>query len=246
MKITAFNGSPKGKAGNTNVMVTAFLNGAEIAGAEVENIFLANKEINHCRACGYCIASNGKCIINDDMKDLITKYVESDIVVFATPLHIDNVSGMMKVFMDRTLCIGNPLYEKDENGEYRGGKSKFFKNGIPPKIVVISSAGYPQRSNFQVVSLLMKRVARNFQMELIAEIYASQGVVFTAGVKELEPIINDYKKLLNKAGQEIVANLRLSEETQKLLEKSFVPEDMYVQKMNQYAEMILARSENRS
>lgn len=180
------------------------------------------------------------------MKDLITKYVESDIIVFATPLHIDNVSGMMKVFMDRTLCIGNPLYEKDENGEYRGGKSKFFKNGMPPKIVVISSAGYPQRSNFQVVSLLMKRFARNFQMELIAEIYASQGVVLTAGVKELEPIINDYNKLLNKAGQEIVTSLRLSEETQKLLEKSFVPEDMYVQKMNQYAEMILARSENQS
>ncbi len=242
MKITAFNGSPKGEAGNTNVMVTAFLKGAEAAGAEVENIFLANKEINHCKACGYCMTSGGKCAIEDDMGDLITKYVESDIVVFATPLYIDNVSGMLKVFMDRTLCIGNPGYEKDENGEYRGGKSKRFKNGISPKIVVISNGGYPQRSNFQVVSLLMKRVARNFHMEVIAEIYATEGHLLKAGVKELEPIINGYKQLLHKAGQEIVINMKLSEETQKLLENNFIPVEIYVQEMNKYFQIVLERS----
>lgn len=242
MKVTAFNGSPKGEVGNTNVMVAAFLNGAENAGADIENIFLANKEINHCKACGSCIVSNGQCVIKDDMEDLITKYVESDIVVLATPLHIDNISGMLKVFMDRTLCIGNPLYEKDEHGEYRGGKSKFFKNGTPPKIVVISSAGYPQRSNFQVVSLLMKRVARNFHMEVIAEIYAAEGALLTAQIKELEPIINEYKKILNKAGQEVVTNFKISEETQKLLEKSFIPEELYVQKTNELFETVLTGS----
>ena len=153
---------------------------------------------------------------------------------------------MLKVFMDRTLCIGNPLSEKDEHGEYRGGKPKFFKNGTPPKIVVISSGGYPQRSNFQVVSLLMKRVARNFHMELIAEIYATEGALLTAQIKELEPIINEYKEILHKAGQEIVTNLKISEETQKLLEKSFVPEDVYVQKTNELFQTVMTRSENQS
>ena len=192
------------------------------------------------------ISGQGNCIIKDDMGILVQKFVQPDIVVYATPLFIDNISGMLKVFMDRLLCIGNPGLEKDEQGEYRHHKSKRFKNGIPPKIVVISNCAYPEMSNFQVVSLLMKRVARNFHMELIAEIYATEGALLTAQIKELEPIINEYKEILRKAGQEIVTNFKISEEIQKLLEKSFVPEDVYVQKTNELFQTVLTRSENRS
>lgn len=39
MKFTAFNGSPAGRGSNTNVIVQAFLRGAERGGVETENIF---------------------------------------------------------------------------------------------------------------------------------------------------------------------------------------------------------------
>ncbi len=242
MKITAFNGSPRGASGNTNVMVAAFLKGAEAAGADVENIFLANKEINHCKACYYCATSGGDCSIKDDLGDIMSKFLDSDIVVFATPLYVFNVSGILKAFMDRMICISNPGYEKDEDGEYQGRKSKHLKKEIPPKFVVIASGTRPDRSNFEVLSLLMKRVAKGFITELAAEIYATEGELLTAGVKELEPIINGYKELLHKAGQEIVMNMRLSGETQKLLEKNFIPAEIYVQRFNERIDMILASS----
>ncbi len=245
MKITAFNGSPRRKSGNTNVMVTAFLEGAEAAGAEVENIFLADKEINHCKACYHCLSSGGKCSIDDDMGDLMSKFVASDIVVLATPLYVFNVSGMMKVFMDRSICIGSPGYEKGEDGEYQSRPSKHFKNGIPPKFIVIASATRPDRSNFQALSLLMKKAAKGWLTDLAAEIYATEGELLTAGVKELEPIINGYKELLHKAGREIVKDMKFSDETQKLLEQNFIPADIYVQRFNAKIDMFLAGSQNK-
>jgi len=45
MKIVAFNGSPRGSAGNTHIMVENFLAGAEKAGAETENILLVEKNM---------------------------------------------------------------------------------------------------------------------------------------------------------------------------------------------------------
>lgn len=246
MKITVFNGSPKGEAGNTNLMVTAFLAGAKEAGAETENIFLAGREINHCRACFVCIMSGvGRCAIPDDMAELITRFLDSDIVVLATPVYIENISGMLKVFMDRLFSIGNPRYEEepDEQGEYIYGKSRLYKNGTPPKIVVISNGGYPQKSAFQVISLLMKNFTRHFGMDLLAEIYKPQAGVFAMlqfGAKQYEPLVNDYKNLLHKAGREIVTDMKLSAETQSLLEKDFMPAESCVQLVNAMADMIPA------
>ncbi|TEB04831.1 hypothetical protein Psch_03593 [Pelotomaculum schinkii] len=65
-----------------------------------------------------------------------------------------------------------------------------------------ANAARPDRSNFQALSLLMKRVAKGCLTELVAEIYATEGELLTAGSKKLEPIINGYKELLHKAGRE--------------------------------------------
>jgi multimeric flavodoxin WrbA len=55
MKITAYNGSPDGRKSVTNKMVQEILAGAIEAGAETQNYILSEKNINHCKACSYCL-----------------------------------------------------------------------------------------------------------------------------------------------------------------------------------------------
>jgi len=225
MKITVFNGSPKAERGNTHVIVEAFLQGAREAGAEVENIFLARKDIKHCRGCYACwVKTPGKCIHKDDMEALLPKVTSSDIIVFATPVYVDNVTGTMKNFMDRLIPLGDPHFEKDEHGECCHVE-RYKKT---PKFVIISNCGFPEQSHFQVLHLLFKRVARNFHTEVIAEIYRGGGPMLTSSSPKLKPLIEKYKHVVKGAGKEAVGQLKLSEDTRAQLEQPLIPIDNYI------------------
>ena len=129
------------------------MNGAEEAGAETENIILAEKNIRYCKGKFECwLKTPGKCTLHDDMDDLLAKFMTSDIVVFACPVYFDNVPALMKKFIDRLSPILLPHFEEDKNGEYRHAK-RYEKY---PKIAVISNAGLPGQTNFEVESLFSK------------------------------------------------------------------------------------------
>lgn len=230
MKITVFNGSPRVEKGNTHVMVAEFLNGAREAGAEVENIFLAKKQIKHCLGCFKCWTTTpGQCVIKDDMPELLTKFISSDIVVFATPLYVDNVTGIMKNFMDRLIPLGDPHFDKDEGGECRHRK----RSDKTPGIVVISNCGFPEQSHFQVLKLLFSRIARNMGTRVVAEIYRGGGEILRDPPLILSPLVYKYKRLLRKAGREVVENMKLSEKTVARLNEPIVSDEMYIKGANQ-------------
>ena len=237
MKITVFNGSPRGVKSNTHFMVKEFLSGAQSAGAETENIFLIKQKIGLCMGCFDCWTKTpGVCIQKDDMQKLLEKFISSDIVVFAFPLYVDNVSGLMKLFMDRMIPILDPHFELDENGEVYHKK----RYGKYPLIVVISNCGFPEQTNFQVVHLLFKRIARNMHSKVIAEIYRGGGEILHNDIVFLKPLINKYKKILRKAGTEIVSRLQLSEKTVAELEKPIIPHKHYIKGGNRHWDKLLS------
>jgi putative NADPH-quinone reductase len=219
MKIVAINGSPKGKAGNTNVMVSAFLKGAQEAGAEAANIFLSEKEIKHCKGCHVCWTRGpGQCVTDDDMLGILSHMGGANIIVFATPVYFANISGMLKVFMDRMTMIGNP--HSQQPSQERSNERKPIE-AQTPKLLMISNCGFPDRDEFQVVSLWIKKVAQKMRTDLIGEIYATQGKYLTSPPEELLSEINDYLLVLESAGKEIATEMKLSETTDKKLKQGF-------------------------
>lgn len=218
MKIAVINGSPKSKASNTNVMVSSLLKGAQEAGAETIKIFLAEKEIKHCKGCHTCwLRGPGQCVTNDDMLEVLSLVGEANIIVFASPVYFANISGMLKVFMDRMTMIGSPHSQKDAKEDDQHSESS---KAQAPKLIMMSSCGYPDRSEFEVTSLWIKKVAQKMHMELIGEIYATQGKFLTDPPEDLRPVVSNYLQLLEKAGKEIATNMKLSATTEKLLEQA--------------------------
>ena len=107
MKITIFNGSPRKE--NTLAMATAFAEGAKAAGHEVEILHVGRMKIAGCLGCEYChTKGEGKCIQKDDMEKVIPAYLESDMIVFASPIYYFDMTAQLSAAIQRMYCIGKP------------------------------------------------------------------------------------------------------------------------------------------
>lgn len=239
MKIVAFNGSPRGANGNTYIMVESFLAGARASGAETEHVLLAEKKISPCKGCFACwIKTPGKCAIDDDMAELLPKLTSADIIIYATPLYIYTVSGILKNFMDRIIPIADPHFAKDEKtGLCRHSGRKGDRKG---DFVVISNCGFPEIEHFKALSFFFKTYAESSDSKLLAEIYRTQGELLRNAPLLLKPIVHGYKKLLEQAGKEIVEDSKLSEDLIAKLAKPLVPVDMYIKEANKAFDKLLS------
>ena len=100
-------GSPRKR--NTWFMLETVMGAANKKGAETELISLIDYDISQCMGCLSC-EETGKCVIKDDMKKILTKVKEADALVLGSPSYYNNVTGLMKCFIDRT----NPTWKKME------------------------------------------------------------------------------------------------------------------------------------
>ncbi|MFH1729329.1 MAG: flavodoxin family protein [Pseudomonadota bacterium] len=239
-KVFIVNGSHKGRKGNTHVLVEAFIKGIKKANAQFEYIVLNELKIESCKACFYCWRkTKGLCCINDDMKTLIEKFIASDFVVLASPLYIDNVSALMKNFMDRLVPILDPRFELDENNESLH-KKRYSKY---PDLIAISNCGYPEQSHFQAISLLFKRMTRNMHCKLIAEIYKEQGSLLKVDRPLHNPNVDSYLSAVEEAAHEIMKHIFISSETKKKLSISLSAKEDYLKEANEFWEKALKKIE---
>ena len=93
---------------NSDMLADKFIEGALQAGHEVEKISLIGKDIRFCRGCLAC-QKLGKCVIQDDVDAIMQKVLHADVIVWATPIYYFEMSGQMKVLIDRM----NALYTLD-------------------------------------------------------------------------------------------------------------------------------------
>ena len=100
-KVTAFVGSAR--KGHTYDAVVQFLNNLQSMGdIEVEIVRLSDYRLGVCRGCKLCFDRGEEhCPLKDDRDVLIEKIMASDGVIFASPNYSFQVSGIMKVFLDR-------------------------------------------------------------------------------------------------------------------------------------------------
>lgn len=105
-KILGVIGSPR-KNGNTHILVSRILEGAAKEGISTDVVFLGDLIVKECDGCHACWKTE-KCANKDDMSNLYQKIIESDVIVFGTPVYWYGPTALMKGFIDRFVYFNNP------------------------------------------------------------------------------------------------------------------------------------------
>jgi multimeric flavodoxin WrbA len=73
---------------------------------EFEMLFLGDMDIRPCRGCRACFdRGEDKCPLRDDIPLIRAKMDAADGLILASPIYVDDVSGLVKTWMDRLAYL---------------------------------------------------------------------------------------------------------------------------------------------
>ena len=100
MKIVIVNGSHRKNGATASILSEMYQQLEKYSDVDVQMIHVADLELKYCVGCGSCYKT-GACIYKDDIEDVSLSIAEADGVILGSPTYASNVSGQMKVIIDR-------------------------------------------------------------------------------------------------------------------------------------------------
>ncbi len=118
MRLLVLNGNPEGGATGFDAWCESFAASARSrSGNDARVIALRELDIRFCTGCWSCWwATPGRCAHKDGMEAIYRLMLGSDVLVWASPLVMGNVSALVKKAQDRFIPLVHPYIEL-ANGE---------------------------------------------------------------------------------------------------------------------------------
>lgn len=241
MKLLAINGSPKKKRSNTDRMLNPFIKGAEEVGATVDLVYLQGMKIGPCIGCLNCWSKTpGKCVQKDDMEDLINRYNQADVVVFATPLYFCGMSAQLKTMIDRLIPTVLPFIEIKNNqcthAHREGARSA--------SMMLISNCGFHEMHHFNELVDHVKAVTRLGDNPYLGSLLRPHGPMMEI-FDELAPDkITPVYNACMEAGRYAGRNEAVPEAVLKDVSRELLPRDDFIEMVNAYFEKEIEKNTN--
>ena len=102
MKIVSLLGSPR-TAGNSATIANHVLKIAGELGAETRSFELNRLNYQGCQACYACKTKLDRCVLKDDLSEVLAAVSEADAAVLASPVYYGDITSQLKGFGETTL-----------------------------------------------------------------------------------------------------------------------------------------------
>jgi hypothetical protein len=111
LKVVIFNGAKDGDF-TLETIEKSIVDQLVKAGWEVEPIELRSTQIAPCLGCFGCwVKTPGTCVINDAGRETTRKAIQSDLMVWLTPITFGGYSSELKKALDRIIPILLPYFK---------------------------------------------------------------------------------------------------------------------------------------
>ena len=132
MKVLIVNGSPRPK-GNTACALEELAAQLKANGIDSETVWIGNRPVRGCIACGQCAAEGlGRCVFDDDVCNEISgKFAGADALVVGSPTYYGQPNGSVLSLMQRVF-YSNPAGAQNKPAAAvavcrRGGSTAVFQ-----------------------------------------------------------------------------------------------------------------------
>ena len=103
MKVLMINGSPHAK-GNTAIALGEIAKQLEKNGIESEIVWIGNKPVRGCIACGRCASNNARCIFDDDVCNSISeRFAGANALIVGSPVYYGQPNGALLSIIQRAF-----------------------------------------------------------------------------------------------------------------------------------------------
>lgn len=221
MKTLVLNGSPHRMKGSTGQLAQAFISGISEAGGEVQVICAYDIEVSACLGCFTCwTRTPGRCTVDDGMSSVLEALRNTDILVLATPVYVDGMTGRLKTLIDRML----PLIHG--TAEIRDGHMRHHPRGGTRvrTVALVSTCGFVETDNFDPLIQHVKALALNMGCDFSGALTVPGGLR-----QERIPLI---VKSAHEAGIELARTRAIPDHLQKAMHGHSAPVESVVAGLN--------------
>ena len=224
MKILVLNGSPKRDKSDTMHITRAFLDGmSSSAPQEITTIHVTDAHIEYCTRCFVCKQNGGACIHNDDMKDILEKILECDLLLFSFPLYCYGMPAPLKALLDRTMPLSSMAMQKAGDRYEHVGQADFSHISY----MMICGCGFPNsRHNFEPAVTQFK----NCFPERHTIMTVPESPMFNA--PEAAPVTAPRLELVRRAGEQYADGGTIDPALLEEIASPMIPEDTYAEIVN--------------
>jgi multimeric flavodoxin WrbA len=126
-------------------------------------IDLADKVIRFCTGCFSCWWKDpGRCIHQDDLEQIYPQILESDLMIFASPLSAGLPSWQIKCFQDRLIPLLHPYIELRQGECHHQKRYKHY----PEIALLVEKEADTELADLELLEELYRRFSLNFHSAL--------------------------------------------------------------------------------